>query len=169
MGCVKLGAAVGAPFFDYGSTAVGRRGGEPGFLSGRSRADWAKVLDHTEIRRFRAGEEVISAGDGDRSLYLLTEGALGLRLPAKGQTITRFEAPAVIGEVAFLDGGPRSATLVGIGDGEVLRLRMESFEALSAREPELGRAILFDLARIVTARLRLANDMIVRAGGWGRG
>jgi len=42
---------------------------------------------------------------------------------------------------------------------------MESFEVLSAREPELGRAILFDLARIVTQRLRLASDAIARTGG----
>jgi CRP/FNR family transcriptional regulator, cyclic AMP receptor protein len=53
----------------------------------------------------------------------------------------------VLGEVAFLDGGPRSATLFAITDGELLRLRLESFEVLSARDPELGRAILFDLAR----------------------
>jgi len=161
-----LSSAVGAAFFDYDSAVARQRADEFGFLSGRSQADWVKFVDHTEIRRFCATEEVISAGDGDRSLYLLTEGTLGLGLPgASRQTITTFTAPSVIGEVSFLDGGPRSATLLAIGDGEVLRLRMESFETLSAREPELGRAILFDLARIVTARLRLANDMIVRARG----
>lgn len=136
-------------------------------MSGRSQADWAKLLDHSEIRRFSAGEEIISAGDAERALYLLTEGTLGLMLSgARGQKLSAIEAPAVIGEVAFLDGGPRSATLVATSDGEVVRLRMESFEALSARDPELGRAMLFDLARIVTARLRHTNDMIVRTGGW---
>jgi len=136
-------------------------------MSGRSQADWAKLLDHSEIRRFSAGEQIISAGDAERALYLLTEGTLGLMLSAaSGQKLSTIEAPAVIGEVAFLDGGPRSATLVATSDGEVVRLRMESFEALSARDPELGRAMLFDLARIVTARLRLTNDMVVRNRGW---
>ncbi len=163
---MKLSSGVGAAFFDYGSAVVRERADEFGFLSGRPQDDWAKVLDHTEIRRFSAGEEIISAGDGDRALYLLTEGTLGLRLPSPHvQTLRTIEAPSVIGEVAFLDGGTRSATLLAISDGEVLRLRIESFEALSAREPELGRAILFDLARIVTARLRHTNDMIARAGG----
>ena len=50
------------------------------------------------------------------------------------------------------------------GIGELLRLRMESYETLAARDPELGRAIVFDLARIVTARLRRASDVIARSG-----
>ncbi|HLH66715.1 MAG TPA: cyclic nucleotide-binding domain-containing protein [Solirubrobacteraceae bacterium] len=161
-----MSSGLAAAFFDYGSGVVRVRTGEFGFLSGRSPDDWAKVLDHTEIRRFSAGEEVISAGDGDRALYLLTEGALELRLPSPhARTLRTIDAPSVIGEVAFLDGGTRSATLLALTDGEVLRLRIESFEALSAREPELGRAILFDLARIVTARLRQTNDIIGLAGG----
>ena len=96
----------------------------------------------------------------------MTEGTLGVRLDADtDKTFKAIDAPSVVGEVAFLDGGPRSATLFAITDGELLRLRMESFETLAAREPELGRAILFDLARIVTARLRLASDVIARTGG----
>lgn len=161
-----MSAAFADSFFNYDSVEVRERSDELALLAGRPRSDWEKVLAHTETRRFSRDELIISAGETDRALYLLTEGTLGVRLQADTEkTFKAIDAPSVVGEVAFLDGGPRSATLFAITDGELLRLRMESFETLSAREPELGRAILFDLARIVTQRLRLASDVIARTGG----
>ncbi len=161
-----MSADFAASFFNYDSVEVHERSDQLALLAGRPRSDWAKVLAHTETRRFSRDETIISAGETDRALYLLTEGTLGVRLQADTEkTFKAIDAPSVVGEVAFLDGGPRSATLFAISDGELLRLRMESFETLSAREPELGRAILFDLARIVTQRLRLASDVIARTGG----
>lgn len=161
-----MSGGFAASFFDYDSVAVHERSSELQLLADRPRSDWEKVLAHTETRRFSTGETIISAGEYDRALYLLTVGVLGVRLAGDSQkTFKAIDAPSVVGEVAFLDGGPRSATLFAITDGELLRLRLESFETLAAREPELGRAILFDLARIVTARLRLASDVIARSGG----
>jgi CRP/FNR family transcriptional regulator, cyclic AMP receptor protein len=161
-----MSADFAASFFNYDSVEVHERADELALLAGRPQSDWAKVLAHTETRRFSRGETIISAGETDRALYLLTEGTLGVRLATDtDKTFKAIDAPSVVGEVAFLDGGPRSATLFAITDGELLRLRMERYETLAAREPELGRAILFDLARIVTQRLRLASDVIARTGG----
>jgi CRP/FNR family transcriptional regulator, cyclic AMP receptor protein len=160
-----MSADFAAGFFDYASVEVREQSDELQFLAGRSEAEWAKVLDCTETRRFSRGETIISIGEVDQTLYLLTEGTIGVRLGESLATFKTIEAPSVLGEVAFLDGEPRSATLFAITDGELERLRMESFEVLSAREPELGRAILLDLARIVTQRLRLASDVIARSGG----
>lgn len=153
-----------ATFFDYDSVGVHERPDELEFLASRPQSDWAKIIDVCETRRFSIDELLVGAGEVDRALYLLTEGSIGVQLEGGSTIFKTIAAPSVLGEVAFLDGGPRSATLVAITDGELLRLRMESFEVLSARDPELGRAILFDLARIVTARLRLASDVIARYG-----
>ena len=57
-------------------------------------------------------------------------------------------------------GGPRSTTLRAVSDGELRRLSLESFDVLAAREPELGRAILLDVARILARRLRATTTVI---------
>ncbi len=159
-----MSADFASSFFNYEAAAREEVAPQPVLLAGRPPSDWAKLLEHTEMRRFSAGERIISAGETDRSLYLLTEGALGVRLNDRSdENFSTIEAPSVVGEIAFIDGGPRSATLVALSDGELLRLRMESYESLAAREPELGRAIVFDLARIVTARLR-ATNLLARGG-----
>ena len=161
-----MSSGFASSFFNYDEVEVHEESNQLEFLANRPQSDWAKILDASETRRFSAGELLMKAGEQDRALYLLTEGTIGVRLPGdEKRTFKAIDAPSVLGEVAFLDGGPRSATLYAISDGELLRFRLESFEVLSARDPELGRAILFDLARIVTARLRLASDVIARSGG----
>jgi CRP/FNR family transcriptional regulator, cyclic AMP receptor protein len=150
-------------FFDYPDAGLGESAGELVFLRDRSEADWEKVLAHTDARRLRAGEEVIRAGDSDCALYLVTEGALDVFLPRRSGGSRQFksiEAPSVIGEVSFVDGGPRSTTLRAATDGELRRLSRESFEVLAAREPELARAVLFDVARILSRRLRTTTSFI---------
>ena len=150
-------------FFDYPTASVTERASDLVFLAGRSEEDWDKLLAHTEARRFRAGDEVIAAGTVDRALYIVTEGVLDVFLPQRGGGMKQFksiEAPSVIGELGFVDGGPRSTMLRAAGDGEYRRLSYESFEVLAAREPELARAILLDLARILSERLRTATTFI---------
>jgi CRP/FNR family cyclic AMP-dependent transcriptional regulator len=150
-------------FFDYPTLSVTERKGDLLFLAERSEEDWEKLLGHTDARRFRAGDELIRAGDVDRSLYIVTEGVLEVFLPQQAGGSKQFksiEAPAVVGEVGFVDGGPRSTTLRAQTDGELRRLSFEAFEVLAAREPDLGRAVLLDIGRILSHRLRVATDFI---------
>lgn len=142
-------------YFDY-PTGEGAES-DLTFLADRGEADWAVVLNHTETRRFSAGDVVIRAGDDDRALYLLTAGSLAV---ASGTAFRTIDAPSVVGEVAFLDGGRRSLTLVATTDGELRRLSLDGFEGLAGRHPELARAMLFDLGRIVSLRLRFLTELI---------
>src|SRR4051812_28724643 len=150
-------------FFDYPTVQVHEASDEVRFLDGRSERDWEKLLSHTDARPFDAGDTVIHAGDMDRALYIVMSGTLAMFLPARGGVAKEFktiEAPSVIGELCFLNGGPRSTTVKATAAGELRRLSFESFEVLAAREPELARAVLLDLARVLAQRLRTATDFI---------
>ena len=155
-------------FFDYPNLAAGERPEEMVFLPDRSDDDWAKLLTFTETRRFRSGDVVIHLGETDRALYLVTQGSLDVLIPYRGnqslRRLTTVDAGSVIGEQAFLDGRPRSATIRAVTDCELLRLSFEAFEVLAAREPELARAILFDLGRILSIRLRRTSALISASG-----
>lgn len=150
-------------FFDYPDVAVKETADDVLFLPDRSERDWEKLLSHTDSRPFRPGETVIQAGVVERALYIVTSGTLAMLLPQRGGGEKEFktiEAPSVIGELCFVDGGPRSSTLRGVTDGELRRLSYESFEVLAAREPELARAVLFDIGRILSQRLRTMTDFV---------
>jgi CRP/FNR family transcriptional regulator, cyclic AMP receptor protein len=102
----------------------------------------------------------VQAGEDDRALYLLTEGTVGVRLPRDESAFKTIDAPSVVGELAFFDGRPRSATLDAVTDVEVVRLDETGFERLAAAEPDLAHAMLRDLARILALRLRMASEVI---------
>jgi CRP/FNR family cyclic AMP-dependent transcriptional regulator len=128
---------------------VREEAGEARFLADRPDTDWAALVQRTETRRYSAGQTIIAAGDRDQALYLLTHGVVGVVLPGTQGAFKEIDAPSVIGEVSFIDGGPRSVSLVSLTECELLRMSIDAFEILSAHHPELGRAILLDLARIL--------------------
>src|SRR5439155_23684881 len=127
--------------------------------------DWARLVDHSEVLLFRAGELVIRAGEEERALHIIVEGTLEILLHDERGAEHRYggiDPRSVTGEIAFLDGRPRAATIRALTDGDLLRLSFESYEALDDRYPELVQAMPGDLGRILAARLRQANEVIAR-------
>jgi CRP/FNR family cyclic AMP-dependent transcriptional regulator len=153
-----------ASFFDYPGTEQAPAQNALVFLPDLRDEDWEKILAHTVTRRFSAGDMVIQIGEIDRALYIISEGTLETLIPhGNGRTMRRvntIEAGSVIGEMAFFDGLPRSASVRALTDGEYLRLSYDAFEVLAAREPALARAILFDLGRILANRVREKDAFI---------
>jgi CRP-like cAMP-binding protein len=135
------------------------------FMPGATASDWAAVFSCAEVMNVPAGLAVMQAGEEDRALYLVTEGSLGVRLPRGESSFKSIEAPAVVGELAFFDGRPRSATLEALTDVECARLDPAGFDRLAATEPDLARAMLLDLARVLALRLRMASDVIAELRG----
>jgi CRP/FNR family transcriptional regulator, cyclic AMP receptor protein len=128
-------------FFTYPTTATERTHG-----SGLRPDEWEALLAATETLRFRPGDVVLRAGARDRAVYFLLDGRL--------ETDDAASAPATVGVSAFVDGLPQAETLHAATHGELARLSWDAFEALSARDPRLGRTILLALASDLAARLR---------------
>lgn len=103
-------------------------------------------------RTFAAGERLLLEGERDRALYVLRSGTL-LVQTASGTQLT-LHAPNLIGEMAFLDGSPRSATVVAQTSGEMQRLSWESFEQISSGDPEVGLELALGIGRVLAAKLR---------------
>jgi CRP-like cAMP-binding protein len=127
------------------------------FLAECTAEDWTRILRYCDHRRFAIGETLVREGHADRALMILTSGSLEVSITDENGVpvvLDRIHAPSLVGEVAFLDGGPRSATLVATSDGELLRLDFDAFESLSAAMPALGRALLLEAGRVVALRFR---------------
>jgi CRP/FNR family transcriptional regulator, cyclic AMP receptor protein len=143
-------------FFNYPTLTGEEPVEDAALLAGSSEEDWDTLLAYTETRRLHPGDWLTREGEHDRALYVLSDGRLEAIVPGRASRV--IEAPATVGELAFLDGRPRAAGLRALTHGEAQRLSYEAFEALSAREPRLARDLLLDLGRIVAARLRAALE-----------
>jgi CRP/FNR family cyclic AMP-dependent transcriptional regulator len=145
-------------FFNYPTLGGREAPPDPGFLPHASMEEWDAVLAATETLRFHPGDLVLRAGERDRAFYVLLDG----RIEVAG-TGAELAAPAAFGVAAFLDDAPRAVTLRARTDGEAARMSWDGYEALAARDPRLGRAILVDLGRGLAAWLRTAGAALP---GW---
>lgn len=120
--------------------------------------DWSRFLFFGEEREVAPGEYLIRQFDCDSTIYVLTHGELEVRIAASpdepGQAIAAIEPIAVIGELGFLDEGPRTASVVGKQRSTVYRLTRGAFEEMRASEPDVAWAFMLDIARSLSRRAR---------------
>ena len=93
----------------------------------------------------------------ERALYFLTSGMLEVTAILSSQGlggIAKVHPGSVVGEIAFLDGLPRSATVWAVTDSELYRLDFTDYERFAAAHPRRTCDLLFAIGRVVTVRLR---------------
>jgi CRP-like cAMP-binding protein len=109
-------------------------------------------------RRYRSGAVLFLRGDPGASLYLVEEGWVRLVLASdagKEFTLDLIGPGACFGELALLDGEPRSADAIAQEDCAVLLLPKADFERFLAAHPRAARALLAVLSR------RLRRDALL--------
>jgi CRP-like cAMP-binding protein len=100
-------------------------------------------------RRFRRNEVIFHQGDPGESLHVVASGAVKIVLPsAEGDEaiIATLREGDFFGELALLDGAPRSATAVALDVSETLSLPRTTFRDMLDRDPGLRDALLEGLA-----------------------
>jgi len=101
------------------------------------------------IRRFRRGETVFHVGDPGDALFIVMSGSIKITLPADSgdEAILATLRPGdFFGELALLDGAPRSATAIAIEGTETYVLPRDRFRDLIATEPVMRDALLATMA-----------------------
>jgi CRP-like cAMP-binding protein len=102
-----------------------------------------------------AGKHLTKAGGRGAEVLIVLRGTAICQVG--GEEVARFGRGDFFGEVATLDGGPRTATVTAITDMEVLVLNRFEFEMLVKSSPEVAQRIITTMAQ----RLRLANAAAV--------
>jgi CRP-like cAMP-binding protein len=113
----------------------------------------AQVIDSVarqlRRRRFRRNEVIFHQGDPGEALHVVASGAVKIVLPsAEGEEaiIATLRPGDFFGELALLDGAPRSATAVALEPSETLVLPRAAFRELLDHDPGLRDALLAGLA-----------------------
>jgi predicted acylesterase/phospholipase RssA/CRP-like cAMP-binding protein len=107
---------------------------------------------------FRAGAWVMREGDPAESLFIVRSGRLEVLIEGPSETLLRvLRRGDVLGELALLRQGTRSASVRARRDVELLELGREEFEALIERAPSFA----LGLTRAMGAQLAASRAPIV--------
>jgi glutaminase len=114
---------------------------------------------------FDKGEVIIREGADANLFFVLARGTVSvqIRVPGQGERKKRVASigPGLsFGEMALLDGGKRSADIVADERVICYGLRVEQLQELAAKHPNIMIAILSNLTREFSERLRHANEEI---------
>jgi len=126
-----------------------------------------KLLRLSKIRQYEDGEQIIQEGDMDPWLYFLLSGRI--RISKEGEDIGVISKKGeIFGEMRIVDDQSRSASVHAVGETVCLAVDTSAGNRFSTSEEKDARLdfllLLYRIfAEYMTARLRLANEELVRA------
>lgn len=117
----------------------------------------AVIESELETIALERGRILVRQGDVADALFIVLSGRFDVSVAGRNDPIAEVGPGSPVGEIAFLAGGVRTATVTAARDSLVLKLGREQFDRLCARTPAIWRTLTSALAR------RLADQTAGRA------
>jgi CRP/FNR family cyclic AMP-dependent transcriptional regulator len=120
------------------------------------------IVEHARRRVVDKGQMVFWQDDPGEAMFVLLEGSVKLVLVSRdGELIElhRHDAPAIFGEVALLDGGPRSASAEAVERSTLLVVTRPELLRLLRTDEQVAEALLSVLGAMVRRTTHQINDL----------
>ena len=103
-------------------------------------------------RRYQAGQQIVGHQDESTDVFFVTAGkvhAVIYSLAGKEVSFREIEAGSTFGEIAAIDGMPRSATIVALTDALVASMPGDALRMVLARHPDVSSKVMEHLTGLV--------------------
>ena len=119
------------------------------FGSGLTPADIAELVAGAEVQDVRAGKVLLQEGDTGTDLFIIRRGSMIVEKELGGRPVFLSYVPAgfYVGEMAAIDGSPRSATVKAAIRSEVIRVPGDAFVRLLDAKPQLRQKAMTDMEK----------------------
>ncbi|HDR06401.1 MAG TPA: cyclic nucleotide-binding domain-containing protein [Candidatus Coatesbacteria bacterium] len=118
-----------------------------------------KILGLLHRLEVQPEQEIVVEGETGQRLYIIVEGTAQVRQVLdtdRSKVLATLGKGNFFGELALLDSGPRSASVVSVSPCELYYLDRDEFMELLRQHPEMA----LKLAQTLAGRLRRANRQI---------
>jgi len=122
-----------------------------------------EVAERTLVRVVERGQTIFVQDEPGDRLFVLADGAVKLVVrSAQGEVVelVRHWPPAVFGEVALLDGGPRSATAEAVEPAILVVVTREELIRLLRSDTQVVDAVLQSLGALIRRADLLATELV---------
>jgi CRP/FNR family cyclic AMP-dependent transcriptional regulator len=124
-----------------------------------SMAQLTQLASLARPHRQRKEQMIFNEGDTGTALYMIVEGRVKISQSSpdgKERTLALLGPGDVFGELALLDGGPRSADAVVAEDAELLVVPRDEFLTFVMEQPQVAMSLLV----VLSQRLRHTNLLV---------
>ena len=133
----------------------------PPFLTTLSETSRARLKELLHDEHHPANTVIFREGMPGDVLYIIWSGRVAVVKDLKGETpilLAYGEPGEILGEISLLGNGSHSASVVAVEDTHLLRLHRADLQRLTSEPSPIGIEILGALGKIVSARLRAADE-----------
>lgn len=126
-------------------------------------SDFQALIMCLRVRTCEPDETLFREGDPGQSMMIVGSGTLAAFVRRKDgveHEINRMGPGETIGEMAFLDPAPRSATVRAVTQSDYYELDEDGLNTLRRRAPTAAAALVWATLRDVTRRLRRIDRLI---------
>jgi CRP-like cAMP-binding protein len=111
------------------------------------------------VRHLEDDEKLVTEGDKDNTLFILTEGKLAVigNIEGNEMVVYTMKTGETAGTRAFIDRAPRRATLRAVGKATVYTLKPDAFESLLENHPRIVYKVMRALFRLTHSNLMRMN------------
>jgi CRP/FNR family cyclic AMP-dependent transcriptional regulator len=113
-------------------------------FAGLGRRELKRLAQRMSARTFRSGDVAVEEGRAGAGFWLIEEGEATVSI--QGKDVGRLGAGDYFGEIALIDEGPRSATVMANTDLRCRGMAAWEFRPFVAEHPDVAWAILQTLA-----------------------
>lgn len=121
-------------------------------FSGLSDQELETLLERAEERSYRPGQDLVTQGDASGPFFLLYEGRC--QVTVDGHPRRKVGPGQYFGDMALIDGEPRSATVRAETEVRGLAIHAEAFFAILESNFGVARKIMANLSRRARAAER---------------
>jgi MFS superfamily sulfate permease-like transporter len=137
------------------------------FFQGVPEEELEQLRQVLKFREYKSGEAICREGDPGDRMWLLVKGSVSVRLDVAdhrvSRRITSLTRGTIFGEMALIEGAPRSATIVADEDVACYELNDEDFGVLLREKPAIAATIMRNTARELARRLRRTSEDLRQA------
>ncbi len=143
------------------------------FFSDFSDSEIATIAKIIRKQDFKTGDTIFKESEDGESMYIIKKGEVkACKTAPDGEifTLTLMKDGDIFGEMSFLDGRPRSASIVAISDLETYVLEKVDFETLVDGNPRLTYKLLRNIVFTIHSIVRGMNLRYIEMINymWGR-
>lgn len=109
-----------------------------------SKKDLKRIVEVGDEASFKPGDRLVEQGQPGREAFIILKGAA--RVERSGRRLANLGAGAMVGELALLDNGPRTASVICDTEVDVLVINQRNFHEILRDVPTLAQKILATLA-----------------------
>jgi CRP/FNR family transcriptional regulator len=115
-------------------------------FAGLSDRHLRRIAAVAEDRRYAAGRPIVQQGGRGDAFFVIAEGEAKVTMGGSTRAVARLGPGDFFGELAILDGGPRTASVIAATNVLTLRIMRSDLRGILREEPDVALKLLEEVA-----------------------